>query len=207
MWMFVLYSVGASLSGVMSPGAMTAGVIAAGVRRPWAGLAMALGHAVIELPLMVAIILFAGEFLASPGARIVIGVVGGGMLLTLAGMEFHSMRKARTAEPPPPRMGPFLSGIVLSAGNPFFVAWWATTGLLLTTQVAREYGAIAFGLFALIHWLCDLVWLLLLSSASHFGSGLAGPRWQRGIQGVCAVAMVYFGCVFLYKTALLWTGG
>lgn len=201
---FVLYSVGASLSGVMSPGAMTAGVIAAGVRRPWAGLMMALGHAVIEVPLMVAIILFAGEFLGSPGAQIVIGVVGGGMLLTLAGLEFKSMRKAPASETPPPRMSPFLSGIVLSAGNPFFVAWWATTGLLLTTQVARAYGPVAFALFALIHWLCDLVWMLLLSSASHFGAGIAGPRWQRAIQVVCATAMVYFGCVFLYKTALLW---
>jgi threonine/homoserine/homoserine lactone efflux protein len=133
MWRFVLYCVGVSLSGVMSPGAMTASAIAAGVRRPWAGLMMA-----------------------------------------------------------------------LSAGNPFFVAWWATTGLLLTSQVARAYGAVAFALFAVIHWLCDLVWLLALSWASHFGAGFAGPRWQRAIQALCAAAMLLFGCWFLYKTGVLW---
>ena len=204
MWRFVLYCVGVSLSGVMSPGAMTASVIAAGVRRPWAGLMMALGHAVIELPLMAAIILFAGEFLGNAKVQIVIGLVGGGMLLALAGMELQSLRTVRAAGEPPPRLGPFLSGIALSAGNPFFVAWWATTGLLLTSQVAQAYGAVAFALFAVIHWLCDLVWLLTLSWASHFGARFAGPRWQRAIQALCAAAMLSFGCWFLYKTGVLW---
>ena len=165
---------------------------------------MALGHAVIELPLMVAIILFAGEFLGNAKVQIVIGLVGGGMLLALAGMEFKGLRTVGASGERPPRLGPFLSGIALSAGNPFFVAWWATTGLLLTSQVARAYGAVAFALFAVIHWLCDLVWLLALSWASHFGAGFAGPRWQRAIQALCAAAMLLFGCWFLYKTRVLW---
>ena len=41
-----------SLSGVMMPGPMFAMTVAKSYRSPWAGAQVALGHAVIELPLI-----------------------------------------------------------------------------------------------------------------------------------------------------------
>lgn len=52
---------------------------------------------------------------------------------------------------------PLVSGIVLS-GNPYFLIWWATVGLTLTSQ-AMEFGVLALVVFLLIHWLCDVGWL------------------------------------------------
>ena len=69
-------------------------------------------------------------------------------------------------------------GIILTGANPYFLVWWATVGLALTTQ-AVELGLLAFALFSVVHWLCDLVWLEALSLASHKGTELLGGRVQR----------------------------
>ena len=68
------------------------------------------------------------------------------------------------------------------------------------TLVARasELGAAAFALFALVHWLCDLVWLEALSLAGNKGATLLAGRTQKWVLGLCAAILVYFGCRFLY---------
>jgi hypothetical protein len=57
---------------------------------------------------------------------------------------------------------------------------------------------LAFGLFALTHWLCDLVWLEALSLASFKGSRLLGGRNQRVVLAVCALALLVFGAMFIH---------
>ena len=70
-------------------------------------------------------------------------------------------------------------------------------GLALSSK-ALTFGRLAFALFALVHWLCDLVWLEALSWASFKGSRLLGPRSQRVVLAVCAVALIVIGLLFLY---------
>ena len=93
--------------------------------------------------------------------------------------------------------GPIWTGIILSAGNPYFLLWWATVGLALASQASR-LGMLAFGLFAILHWLCDLVWLEALSLATFKGSKLLGDRNQRIVLAVCALALLVFGVTFIH---------
>jgi hypothetical protein len=98
----------------------------------------------------------------------------------------------------PVRTGrPVWTGILLTGGNPYFLLWWATVGLGLSTQ-AMALGAMAFVLFAVVHWVCDLAWLTALSLASRKGITLMGPRAQRVVTMICAAAMAVFGGWFLY---------
>jgi len=53
--LFLVSAVGISLTGVMLPGPMTAATIAKGYSDRNAGALIAIGHAVIEIPLIVAI--------------------------------------------------------------------------------------------------------------------------------------------------------
>lgn len=92
---------------------------------------------------------------------------------------------------------PFWTGVILSGANPYFLIWWATVGLALATQ-AVELGILAFVLFAVIHWLCDLVWLEVLSFASNKGTEILGDRIQRIVLVVCGAMLVFFGGKFLY---------
>lgn len=194
---FVMTTVGVSLSGVMAPGPMTASAIEAGSRRPLAGLWMALGHAIVEGPLMVAMALGVGAWLQAPLAKAIIGGFGGAMLILLGVLILRGLRQADVRQADRKPMSPLLVGIMMSGGNPYFLIWWATVGLTLTTR-AIDYGAWAFVLFGVIHWLCDLVWLQALSTASYYGAGLAGRGGQQVVRGLCGAALLYFGGQFLY---------
>ncbi|MEE9370537.1 MAG: LysE family transporter, partial [Sedimentisphaerales bacterium] len=96
------------------------------------------------------------------------------------------------------KSGPVLTGFLLSVGNPYFLLWWASVGLALATE-ATQLGIWAFAMFAVIHWLCDLVWFQVLSWASFKGSVLFGPQTQRIVLLVCSLALLFFGLYFISK--------
>jgi len=194
---FLLKAFAISLSGVLAPGPMTAAAVARGARSRHAGALMAVGHAVIELPLMLLIMAGAGKALASEAVKIGIGLLGGAFLLAMGAQLLWSLRKAGAAAGAGGKRGPVLTGILLSGGNPYFLLWWATIGLALTTQAA-QLGVLAFGLFAAVHWVCDLVWLELLSLASFKGARLMGGRAEKVVLAVCGAALVAFGGMFLW---------
>jgi threonine/homoserine/homoserine lactone efflux protein len=96
---------------------------------------------------------------------------------------------------------PLWTGIVLTAANPYFLLWWATVGMALATR-AYSFGILAFLLFAVVHWICDLVWLEFLSLASHHGTDLMGVMLRKVLLAVCGIMMVVFGAWFLYGAAV-----
>ncbi len=193
---FLLQAVGVSLSGVMAPGPITAATLAAGARRRHAGAWMAVGHGVVEFPLMGLIMAGAGVMLQTKGFRVGVGIAGGAILILMAMMMLGSLRRPMDVAQPQPVRNPLWTGMALTGANPYFLIWWATVGLALATRAA-ELGMIAFALFAVVHWLCNLAWLEVLSVASHHGTALMGPRVQKVIVIVCGSAMAAFGAWFL----------
>jgi len=197
---FLAKVVGISLSGVMAPGPITAAAIAMGARNRFAGALIAVGHGIIEFPLMVLIILGMDAVLKSAATKVVIGFAGGVFLLFMAIQMMRSLNGTEEQEVKVTRSGPVVAGIVLSGGNPFFLIWWASVGLNLAIT-AVGFGIWAFVLFAIVHWLCDLIWFSVLSWASFKGSVLLGPRRQKAILWICSLAMFAFGLFFIYNAA------
>jgi threonine/homoserine/homoserine lactone efflux protein len=191
-----------SLSGVMAPGPVTAAAIAMGARSRFAGALIAVGHGIIEFPLMILIVLGMDKILRSTGTQIVIGLAGGLFLLIMAIQMLNSSRQAVSQADRPTKGGPIAAGVLLSAGNPYFVLWWATVGLALATT-ATSFGVWAFVLFAVVHWLCDLGWLSALSWASFKGSVLLGPVVQRVVLLICSAALLAFGAFFISRAVSL----
>jgi threonine/homoserine/homoserine lactone efflux protein len=182
----------------MAPGPVTAAAIATGSRNRYAGTFIALGHGIIEFPLMILIILGMGKILESTKTQIVIGLAGGTFLLIMAIQMLISLKTTSNTQNQVRKEKPILTGLILSAGNPYFLVWWATVGLTLATG-ARQLGIWAFALFAIVHWLCDCIWLQALSWASFKGSALLGPRSRRIVLMICSVALLFFGLFFLYN--------
>lgn len=197
---FLAKVVGISLSGVMAPGPVTAAAIAMGARNRFAGALMAIGHGIVEFPLMILIILGMDTILRSTTTKIVIGFAGGAFLLFMAIQMIRSLSRTQDQEVKVTRSGPVVAGIVLSGGNPFFLIWWASVGLNLAIAAAG-FGILAFALFAIVHWLCDLIWFSLLSWASFKGSVLLGPRNQRIVLLICSLSLFGFGLFFIYNAA------
>ena len=193
---FLVRTVGVSLSGVMMPGPLTAAAIATGARNKYAGALMAAGHGIIEFPLMILIVSGIKWILESSQARIVVGLAGGAFLIIMAIQMLGNLRGAEKQDQIVTRGGPLLVGIILSVGNPYFFVWWATVGLALATT-AVGLGVWAFVMFAIVHWLCDLVWLWLLSWASFKGSVLLSGRRQKIVLFVCVIVLFGFGLLFI----------
>ncbi len=200
---FVLVAVGVSLTGVLSPGPMTAVTIRAGIRNRHAGILVAVGHAIVEFPLMLLIVLSlsASDILTSEPVKIGLGLVGGVFLIFMGAMMLRELRGSGPREDKRADGKPLLIGIVLSACNPYFLLWWATMGLNLAAR-AVELGALAFALFGIVHWLCDVVWLEFLSFMSNRGADVLGPKLQRAVTLVCGTALVGIGVKFLSDAIL-----
>jgi threonine/homoserine/homoserine lactone efflux protein len=197
---FILSIVGISLSGVLAPGPITAATLAAGARARHAGVWICAGHILVELPLILLLSAGLGTLLEGKGVRSGIGLAGGLLLLVMGLQLLASLRKPADDRADPVQRHPLWIGIALTGANPYFLLWWATVGLTLTSQ-AVQFGMLALVLFALVHWLCDLGWLEVLSFAGFKGSRALGNRSQKIISAVCALMLLGFGVKFVCDAA------
>ena len=192
--LFLLSVIAISLSGVMMPGPVTAVTVTKGYKDKNAGALIALGHGIIEFPLIAAIYLGFGQFFTSPVAKTAIGLVGGLMLIYTGLLMFNAMRKGYGSKDLP--YTPLVAGILTTAANPYFFLWWATVGAALVIG-ASAFGSIGLLLFALSHWLCDLIWGLFVSVTVFKSKGLWGKKAQYAVFGGCAIILVGFGAWFI----------
>lgn len=192
--LFLLSAAGISLSGVMLPGPLTAATIAKGYREQNAGIFIALGHAVIELPLMALIYFGFAHFFASPEAKKVIGLAGGLMLIVMGSVVLRNIKKAQGEAADLP-YNSLVTGIMMTGANPYFFLWWATIGIALIATAA-EFGIWGLVVFAVVHWSCDLVWEQFISMSVFRTKHLWTQKVQRIVFGVCALVLVGFGVWF-----------
>ncbi|MBC8450986.1 LysE family transporter [bacterium] len=192
---FLLQAILISLSGVLAPGPLTVVVVGKGAKSPYAGALIALGHGIVEFPLMVLILVGLGPLLRHSVAGAIIGLVGGLVLLWMGIGLLRSLRAQQGAELYR-ETSPLMAGILMSAGNPYFIVWWATVGATLVFR-ASEYGIWQFVVFAIIHWSLDLLWYFFLASASYRGTRILGERFLMGVRLVCGLLLLFFGIRFI----------
>lgn len=184
-----------SLSGVMSPGPITAMTVAKGNESPHSGALIAIGHGIIEIPLMVAIFYGVGYLLNLPHVKTIIAFVGGVFLLIMGIDMLRSIKQAEISESKPIH-SPIAAGMLLSLGNPYFFIWWATVGAALILR-SVSFGALGFLAFASVHWLCDFLWSYSLSILSFKGGRFFGRIFQEIVFAVCGLFLLFFGGMFI----------
>lgn len=201
MAVFLAQAILISLSGALSPGPMTAVTIGKGSESPHAGAFIALGHGIVEFPLMIAIFFGVAPFLTAPLVKALVALLGGLMLAVMgAGMlrsagrdGLHAGRSGRS---------PVVAGILLAAANPYFIVWWATVGAALIVT-AVDFGVRAFVAFMIAHWLCDFAWYYFLSYMSFRGGSIFGRRFQQWAFGICGALLIVFGAKFAWDGIIL----
>ncbi|MFA6473000.1 MAG: LysE family transporter [Candidatus Latescibacterota bacterium] len=193
-----------SLTGVMSPGPITAVTIGKGARSPYAGVMVAVGHGIVEFPLMAGIFLGVGYLLTIATVKAVVFSLGGvfllfmgiGMLRSMNGAQENSISDGST---------PLVAGILLSLWNPYFLIWWATVGASLIAK-AVTFGILGFVVFAIVHWLCDFIWYSFLSAVSFKGGHVFGRMFQKVVFGICGVFLIFFSGKFLFDAGKIFLG-
>ncbi len=184
-----------SFSGVMMPGLMFGVTLAKSLKSAWAGVWISLGHAVIEVPLIVLIYFGFARFFENDVARLVLSVAGSGVTIWLGIAMFRArvglVQKSRDLP-----YNSFIAGILTSILNPFFLLWWATIGFMLIMRII-DFGAVGLALLTVIHWSCDLVWLSFISNLVYRTHSLWGRKVQERLFIGGSLALAGFGVWYL----------
>jgi threonine/homoserine/homoserine lactone efflux protein len=196
---FLVQAVLISLSGVMAPGPLTVVVVGKGAHSPRAGAMIAVGHGLVEFPLMALIVVGLAPILKHVTVSAAIGLAGGVVLLWMGYGLLRSLRGAQDRADER-AASPLMAGVLMSAGNPYFIVWWATVGATLVFR-AWEFGVWQLVVFAVIHWSLDLIWYFALSAASFRGTRLLGTRFLQGVSLVAGLVLLFFGVRFVIDAA------
>ena len=202
LWGIFVTSFIVALSGALMPGPMLTVTISQAAARGWrVGPLIVLGHGILELSLVVAIVYGLGQILARAGVIGVIGIVGGVVLLWMGWSMVRNARKIslviegrKGAEP----MHPVWAGILSSLSNPYWAVWWATIGLSYIA-FSMKYGMPGISSFYTGHILADLAWYAFVSALIHFGKRWASDRAFQAIIAVCGFFLLGFGMYFGYS--------
>ncbi|MGH2605532.1 MAG: LysE family translocator, partial [Anaerolineales bacterium] len=145
-----------SIGAVVSPGPVSAAVISEAPRQGWrVGPLVSVGHSILELILVVLLGIGLSAGLASPPIQRAIAFVGGLVLLAMGAGYLLAAGRGTMRLPDPdaaaPRRTPMRLvglGILMTASNPFWYAWWVTVAAAYLAQV-RAFGGAAVAAFYL----------------------------------------------------------
>lgn len=190
-----------SMSGVLLPGPLFAVTIEKASKRKTAGALIALGHGVIEFPLMFLIFFVLSQFAVPDSVQSAIGLVGGALMVYMGVQAFRNRNKEEKAQASSKRDS-LLAGIWTTGANAGFILWWLTIGTALILN-AKLFGLLGFSVFAGIHWLCDFVWYTVIAFAIFKSRRFWTKRVHEGISLFCVAVFVGFGAYFFGSA--LWT--
>lgn len=186
-----------TVSGAFMPGPLFAATIAKSYNDPRAGIKVTAGHAVIEVPLIIAIFLGFDFIFKDQTVFAYIALIGGIILMYMGVSELRA-RKTIVAESDYGQ-GSFATGMITTVTNPYWVFWWATVGAALVTT-AIGFGLIILPLFIATHLAVDLGWNHFVATTVNRSKGLWDRRWHEYLILGAAVIMIFFALYFIWSS-------
>ncbi|MBI0583144.1 MAG: LysE family transporter [Methanomassiliicoccus sp.] len=184
------------------PGAVTAEALRRGISggyRP--ALMVQLGSMIGDLVWAVIALVGLAVLFESVPVRLGLGIIGCVFMLYLA---FKAALGARSGDVPEnnseKERGDFLTGVVLSTGNPFQVAFWMGIGATTIAAIAPDPQLEHYAAFMLGFTLAGTLWCFLFAYVVSVGRRFVRPRVFQIIQAVCAVFLAYMGVNMLLST-------
>lgn len=168
MALLFLTALAVAFSGAMMPGPMLTYTISQSLNNgPHAGLIITIGHALLELVLIILIFLGFGVILQSNTAQTVIGIIGGALLIYMGATMIIEAAKNKIyiniSDTKSNNRNMIFAGFAISAANPYFLLWWAVIGLGFLLQAYKSFGIAGVSLFYIGHILADFIWYGIIS--------------------------------------------
>lgn len=190
-----------SLSGVLMPGPLFAVTIEKAAKRKTAGALIALGHGIVEFPLMFLIYFGLNQFTVIPDmVQVAVGLVGG-LLMMFMGVQAFRNRNKTDEKYQSSKRDSIVAGVWTTAANAGFILWWLTIGLALIMN-AKLFGLLGFSVFAGVHWLCDFLWYTVVAVLIFKSQRFWTKRVHQGIAFFCVAVFLIFGAWFF--SSALW---
>ena len=195
---FAVIVIAVSASGVMAPGPLFAANVSYGLRGGTkSGIRMAIGHSIVEFPLVLLLGIGVFSLEIFPEFRTLISIFGAITLFIFAILQIKSILQKRKDIESKPKQGPLITGIVLSALNPFFIIWWLTIGLKLISDAMLIWAFSGILIVFFLHIWMDFVWLGGVSFLTSKSSRILSNRSYKVLMIVLSLVLVYFGITFL----------
>jgi chemosensory pili system protein ChpE len=134
-------------------------------------------------------------------ARIALGIFGGLLLLFLAYKGFMEARRGTLPEGEV-RSGhsDFITGALISLGNPFQIAFWIGIGGSAIAVIVPDPQLVDFVIFFMGWLVGGVIWCFAYSGLIAYGRKYVTPRLFQAINVICGVVLVYFAIVLLWAT-------
>ncbi|MCD6576863.1 MAG: LysE family transporter [Anaerolineaceae bacterium] len=199
-----LFSFSLAIGAVLAPGPVTTAIISQSPRLGWVtGLLVSIGHALLELVIVVLITLGLSGVLGASSVQIAIALLGGLLLLYMGGSMLIGAAKGKMKLPEENSADEKLSygslltmGVVTSLSNPFWYAWWMTVAAAYLLE-AKAIGWIIVAGFYFGHISADFVWNLLLSTVIGNGKKFLTNKIYAALISLCAGFLIYLAFKFL----------
>jgi threonine/homoserine/homoserine lactone efflux protein len=189
-----------ALSGALMPGPLLSATISESTRRgAVTGPLLILGHGILEIALLVAILFGLAPFLERDIVFVVIDFFGGGFLIYMGVGMLRSvphLSLSFDADSEGDGKPLVLHGALLSLANPYWIVWWATIGLGYVL-ISRQSGLPGIILFFSGHILADLLWYTGVSTVIAKGKRFIGDKIYRGLIIGCGVMIIGFAGYFV----------
>ncbi len=204
LWGIFLSALIIGFSGAMMPGPMLGVTIDGSLKKgSVAGPMVVSGHGILELILVVVMAFGLKDFFANPKVAGLIGLVGGVFLMWMGyGMVRLAVRNAVSIQDG--AKGRFsaqslvLAGAVVSITNPYFIMWWATTGMEMIRQ-AYALGFLGVAFFYMGHILSDLIWYSAVSVGVSRGKKILSDVVYRRVIFALGLFLIGFSLYFMYS--------
>ena len=195
---FAIIVIVISASGVMAPGPLFAANISYGLREgAKSGIKMAIGHTIVEFPLVILLGIGVFSLEIFPEFRMIISIVGAITLFVFALVQIKTVLQNNKNITSTPKHGPLVTGIILSALNPFFIIWWLTIGFKLISDAMLVWAFSGIIIVFFLHIWMDFAWLGGISFLASKSSKILSNRNYKFIMIGLSLLLVYFGITFL----------
>jgi threonine/homoserine/homoserine lactone efflux protein len=166
-----------------------------------AGALIAVGHGIVEFPLMFLIFFVLSQFEIPSVVQVSVGIVGG-FLMIFMGLQTYRKRRIQEEAIMDLKKDSVFAGIWTTAANAGFILWWLTIGTTLILN-AKFFGLLGFSVFAGVHWLVDFSWYTVVALLIFKSQRFWNPRTRMGITLFCVAVFIGFGAYFMGSS--LWS--
>jgi len=197
-----------ALSGAIMPGPLLTVTINESITRgAWTGPLIIIGHAILELILIIVILWGLGTVLRND---LLLSVVAFGGSAVLLWMGCSMMRRVRfltlsdiSSHAQNGPLGkilkhPVSAGVIVSLANPYWTIWWLTIGLTYIF-ISAKLGTAGIIVFFVGHILADFIWYSAVSTSISLGRRFFTDGVYRTVVGVCALFLIGFS-VYFFKS-------
>jgi len=191
-------------SGALAPGPLSFGILMQGSKEgARSGFSCAVGHTLVEFPLVLALALGLLAAASQPTIKAVIGLVGGLGLIGFGVLQIYGTLKSKTESGEKTRarnlpVSSVVLGLALTGLNPYFILWWLTIGSVLIVQALAFAAIIGVLIMYIAHVWMDYAFLTSLAYFAKKGTNIAGSKYYKLLLTAFGLILVYYGMTFIW---------